>query len=182
MKDLNIHWKDWCWSSNTLVTGCEELTLWKSPWCWERLRAGGEGGDRGWDGWMASLTQWTWVWANSRRQWRTGKPGVLQFMGLQSQTRLSDWTTMEYPFLPPSPLQSLGYFLRLTSTHPWSSALWRKFPLRARPTQWVSILPDCSHRKSSMQTALGPIYLHLSCVFSNLSSPQCSLPLDTSAS
>ena len=53
------------------------------PWCWERLRAGGEGDDRGGDGWMASLTQWTWVGANSGRQWRTGKPGVLQSMGLQ---------------------------------------------------------------------------------------------------
>ena len=52
------------------------------PWCWERLRAGGEGDDRGWDGWMASLTQWTWVWANSGRQ-RTGKPGVLQPKGLK---------------------------------------------------------------------------------------------------
>ena len=53
--NLNIHWKDWCWSSNTLATWCEEMTLWKRPWCWERLKAGGEGGDRGWDGWMASL-------------------------------------------------------------------------------------------------------------------------------
>ena len=44
---LNIHWKDWCWSSNTLVTWCEELIHWKRPWCWERLRAGGEGGNRG---------------------------------------------------------------------------------------------------------------------------------------
>ena len=53
----------------------------------ERLRAGGEGGDRGWDGWMASLTRWTWIWANSRRQWRTGKPGMLQSMGFsRSQT------------------------------------------------------------------------------------------------
>ena len=53
------------------------LTHWKRLWCWERLRAGGEGGDKGWDGWMASLVQWIWVWGNSRRQWRTGKPGVL---------------------------------------------------------------------------------------------------------
>ena len=53
----------------------------KDPWCWERLRTGGERGDRGWDGWMASLTQWTWVWANSGRQWWTGEPGVLQSMG-----------------------------------------------------------------------------------------------------
>ena len=81
---LNIHWKDWCgsWSSNTLATWCEELTHWKRPWCWERLRAG-EGDNRGWDGWMVSSTQWTWIWANSGRQWRTGKPGLLQDMTLQ---------------------------------------------------------------------------------------------------
>ena len=81
----NIHWKDWCWSwnSNTLATWCEELTHWKISWCWERLKAGGEGDDRGWDGWMASPTQWTWVWASSRSWWWTGRPGVLQFMGLQ---------------------------------------------------------------------------------------------------
>ena len=52
----------WSWSSNSLATWCEELTHWKRPWCWERLRAGGEGDDRGWDGWMASSTRWTWVW------------------------------------------------------------------------------------------------------------------------
>ena len=66
---LNSHWKDWFWSwnSNTLATWCEELTHLKRPWCWERLRAGEEGGNRGWDGWMASSTQWTLVWANSGR-------------------------------------------------------------------------------------------------------------------
>ena len=60
---LNIHWKDWCWSwnSSTLATWCKEQTHFKRPWCWERLRAGGEGDDRGWDSWMAWLTQWTWV-------------------------------------------------------------------------------------------------------------------------
>ena len=62
---------------------------WKRPWCWERLSARGERGNRGWDGWMASPTQWTWVWANSRREWRTGKPGVLQSMG--SQRVGQDW-------------------------------------------------------------------------------------------
>ena len=68
---LNIHWKDWCWSwnSNTLPTWCEELTRWKRPWCWERLKAGGEGDDRRWDGWMSSPTRWTWVWANSGSWW-----------------------------------------------------------------------------------------------------------------
>ena len=82
---LNILWKDWRWSwnSNTLATWCEELTQWKRLWCWERLRAGGEGDDRGWDGWMTSLTQWTWVWVNSGSWWWTGRPGMLQSMGSQ---------------------------------------------------------------------------------------------------
>ena len=60
----------------------EELSHWKRPWCWVRLKAG-EGDDRGQDGWMASLTQWTWVWASSWRWWRTGKTNVLQCKGLQ---------------------------------------------------------------------------------------------------
>ena len=68
--------------ANTLATWREEMTHWKRPWCWERLKAG-EGDDRGWDGWIASPTQWTWAWANSRRWWRTGKPGVPQSMGSQ---------------------------------------------------------------------------------------------------
>ena len=82
---LNIHWKDWCWSwnSNSLATWCEELTHWKRPWCWERLKAGGEGDNGGWDGWRASLTQWAWVWVNLESWWWTGKPGVLQSMGSQ---------------------------------------------------------------------------------------------------
>ena len=82
---LNIHWKDWCWSwnSNTLATWYEELTYWKRPWCWERLKAGEEGEDRGWDGWMASPNQWTWVWVNSGSWWWTGRPGMLQSLGLQ---------------------------------------------------------------------------------------------------
>ena len=57
---------------------CEEPTHWKRPCCWERLRAGGEGNDKGWDGWMASSSQWTWIWANSGREWRTEEPGMLQ--------------------------------------------------------------------------------------------------------
>ena len=88
-----IHWEDrcWSWSSNTLATWCEELTHCTRPWCWERLKAGGEGDNRGWDGWMASPTQWTWVWVKSG-SWRwTGRPGVLQFMG--SQRVRHDWAT-----------------------------------------------------------------------------------------
>ena len=65
-----VHWKDrcWSWNSNTLATWCEVLTHLKRPWCWERLKER-EGDSRGWDGWMASLTQWTWVWVNSRSWW-----------------------------------------------------------------------------------------------------------------
>ena len=82
---LNIHWKDcrWSWSFDTLTTWCEEMTHWKRPWCWERLKAGGEGDDRGWNGWMASPIRWTWVWASSGSWWWIGRPGVLQSMGLQ---------------------------------------------------------------------------------------------------
>ena len=76
----------------TLATWCKELTHWKRSWCWERLKVEGEGDDRGWDGWMASPIRWTWVWASSRNWWWTGKPGVLQSMGSQNQTRLSHWT------------------------------------------------------------------------------------------
>ena len=95
---MGVHWKGWCWSwnSNTLVTWCGELTHWKRPWCWEKLRAGGEGDDRGWDSWMASPTQWTWVWVNSRSWWWTGRPGMLWSMESQSQTRLSDWTELSF--------------------------------------------------------------------------------------
>ena len=69
-----------------------ELThIRKRPWCWERLKAGGEGGDRGWDDWMASLTQWTWVWVDSESWWWTGSPGVLWFLG--SKVVRHDWVT-----------------------------------------------------------------------------------------
>ena len=90
---LGFLWKEWCWSwnSSTLATSCEELTHWKRLWCWEGLRAGREGDDRGWDGWMALLTRWTWVWVNSRSWWWTGRPGMLQFMG--SQRVGHDWAT-----------------------------------------------------------------------------------------
>ena len=90
---LNVHWKDWCWSwsSNTLATWYEEPTHWKRPQCWERLKVGGEGDDRGWDSWMASPTRWTWVWASSGSWWWIGKPGMLQSMRLQ-RVRY-DWVT-----------------------------------------------------------------------------------------
>ena len=111
----------------------EEPTHWKRAWFWGRLRAGREGSDRGWDGWMASSTQWTWVWANSRRWWRTGNPGMQQSMGLPSQTCLSDWTTTEnrksniiliYFTDNDFKLETRIYISMLHST------LWRRYDLR----------------------------------------------------
>ena len=85
-----------------MLNSCEELTHWKRLWCWEGLGPGGEGNNRGWDGWMASLIQWTWVWVNSGSWWWTGRPGVMRFMGLQRvghdwATELTYWT--EYSML-----------------------------------------------------------------------------------
>ena len=84
----------------------ETLILWppdvknrfdlERPWCWKRLKAGGRGDDRGWDGWMASPTRWTWVWVSSRRWWWTGKPGMVQSVGLQRVGH--DWAHTNYPY------------------------------------------------------------------------------------
>ena len=100
---LNINWKDWCWSSNSLATWCKELTHWKRPWCWERLKVGREGDDRGWDGWMAAPTWWTWLWTSSGSWWWTGKPGLLQSMG--SQRVGHNWATeLNWTEFDPVPL------------------------------------------------------------------------------
>ena len=91
---LNYHCRPRSWAaesdrnylgviSSTLATSCEELTHWKRLWCREGLGTRGEGDDRGWDGWTASLTRWTWVSVNSGSWWWTGRPGVLRFMGSQ---------------------------------------------------------------------------------------------------
>ena len=74
-----------------MATWCKELTHSKRPWYWERLKAGREGDDRGWDGWMASLTRYTWVWTRSGSWWWTGRPDVLQSM--ESQRVRHDWVT-----------------------------------------------------------------------------------------
>ena len=92
---LNIHSKDWGWSFNTLANWCEELTLWKIHWCWERLRVRGEGDHRGWDGWMASPTWCTWAWVNSGSWWWTGRPGML-WVGHNWVTELN-WTELKTP-------------------------------------------------------------------------------------
>ena len=110
-------------------TDAEALILWtpdarspdathrKRPGWWEKLRTGGEGGDRAWDGWMTSWTQWTWVWANSRRWWRTGKPGMLQSMGLPRVRQ--DWLTEQEQNKRQSLILNLQIYLR----SPWSGVL-----------------------------------------------------------
>ena len=91
------------------ATSCEELTHWKRLWCWEGLGAGEEGDNRGWDGWMTSLTRWMWVWVNSGSWW-WGRPGVLQFMG--SQRVRHDWET------------ELNQFTGRTDAEPEALILW----------------------------------------------------------
>ena len=118
---LNIHWRDWYWgwSSNTLATWCEESTHWKNPWCWERLKAGGEGDDRGWNGWIASSTQWTWVWASSGRceeqgslaccnLWGSKEPDTTETLK-NNDSMLIKWRTLsKFPRVcPPSHVQIL---------------------------------------------------------------------------
>ena len=126
---MNIQWKDsWSWNSNTLATWYEELTHRKRPWCWERLKVGGEGDNRGWDGWMAPSTPWTWVWVSSKSWWWTGKPGVLQSMG--SQRVGHDWVTerlnwTEPVFLSPSWAMHLcDFYIKMNSVlgcYSWGS-------------------------------------------------------------
>ena len=84
----------WSWNSSPLATWWEELTHWKRPWCWERLKAGGEGVNRGWDGWMASPTQWTWVWVGSGSWWWIGSLACCSPWDCKESdmTELLNWT------------------------------------------------------------------------------------------
>ena len=109
-----LNWKDWYWSwnSNILATWYK-LAHWKRPWCWERSKAG-EGDNRGWDGWMASPTQCTWVWVSSRSWWWTVRPGVLQSMGSQSVGH--NWATELNVFPCYSPLCP-SFFCYISCSH-----------------------------------------------------------------
>ena len=136
----------WCPNSNTLATWCEEPTHWKRPWCWERLKAGGEGDDRGWDGWMASPTQWTWVWASSGRRWWTGKPGMLRSTGSQR----------------------VGYDLRTTHHQQFSSCPGLQWWLSAKESarqrrrrgfnRWTGKMPYALVKLSRFSTATEPTF------------------------
>ena len=138
-----------------LDTWCEALTHWKRPWCWERLRAGGEADDRGWDGWMASSTQWTWVWVDSRSWWWTERPGVLQFLvskrvGHDWGTELN-WTEW-FNTGSSSLLPGTGLFLQVTeiSPLPWPSPVFScpsDLPLPSvfiiAPSSFTDIIASC---------------------------------------
>ena len=115
------------------------LTYWERPWCWERLKMGGEGDNR--DGWMASPIQWTWVWVNSRSWWWTGKPGVLQSMRSQrvghdcaielnwfSIFRLCHWYSLVNHLTLPMP-----YF---PTTIKWRRSYPSSTPYLPPPNQW----------------------------------------------
>ena len=130
---INIHWC-WTWSSNTSATWCEELTHWQRPWCWEWIKAGWEVDDRGWDGWMASPTLWTWVWANSGSWWRTGKPGMLQSMGSQWVTELN-WTPYMWASLVAQIVKNLPAMQEI-----WVQSLGHKDPLEKGMATHSSIL------------------------------------------
>ena len=123
-----------------LATWCEERThLKRLIWCWERLKAGGEGDDRGWDGWMASPTQWTWVWVSSRSWWWTGKPGILQSMRFQSHTWLSDWTELDWGT---SHLLCTLFLLLLHQLHLRSSSIRSQrlgTPAPYQPSPWMRL-------------------------------------------
>ena len=148
---LNNHWKDWCWSwsSNTLATWWEELTPWKRPRYWERLKAGREGDNRGWGGWMASPTWWTWVSASSGSWWWTGKPSMLQSMGLQRVRHdWAAWTELKVflPFLSAEQLTNSAYglqglfFVTVLSCSVESDSLWPHGVYPARlPCPWDSL-------------------------------------------
>ena len=114
--------------------------IWKRPWCWEGLGAGGKGDNRGWDGWMASPTQWTWVWVNSRSWWWPGRPGVLRFMG--SQRVGHDWATelnWHDSILEVDPLQMSGVLCpRLLF---WCLTCTLLMPWPAHPLSVLSLCP-----------------------------------------
>ena len=188
---LGVHWKDWCWSwnSNTLATWCKELTDLKRPWCWETLRSGGEGDDRGWDGWMASPPQWSWVWLNSGSWWWTRRPGVLQFMELQRvghnwETALNCHTYLIYPLFL---LLSIFPSIRVFSNESALPIRWPKywsFSFNISPSNeypglisfrmyWLDLVAVQGTLKSLLQhhSSKAPILLHSAFLIVQLSHP-----------
>ena len=128
------------------ATWYEELTHLKRPWCWERLRAGGEGDDRGWDGWMGSPTQWTWVWVDSGSWWWTGRPGVLWFTGLQRVGH--NWAT-ELNWMP----NFLKFFQKGRGEETFKLILWGQHHPNSKTTEEKK-----SNTKTTRKEIYKPIY------------------------
>ena len=126
-----------------------ELTHLKRPWFWERLRAGGEEDDRGWDGWMASPTRCMWVWVNSGSWWWTGRPGVLQLMGSQSWTRLSDWTEL---YILALNLTSFMHYRWLIHSFPFKKYIYSE-PGFLTWKMWIIPCTSQINDKTSMQVS-----------------------------
>ena len=118
--------------------------IWRD-WCWERLKAGGKGDNRGWDGWVASPTQWTLVWASSRSWWWTGKPGMLQSMCAKIRKGLSNWTeTAKHPTIwRPVPSDSLEHRVPLSTLNSLRGC-WRSIATTAQGSISVEADGKCS--------------------------------------
>ena len=144
--------------SNTLATSCEELTHWKRPWCWEGLGAGGEGDDRGWDGWMASPTRWTWVWVNSESLWWTGRPGVLRLWG-RKESDTTEWLNWTLYIIEVCVCQSQSSNLSVRHALPLVTSLfstWNTKGFNFDEVQAVFSLVACTFGVASKKPSLNP--------------------------
>ena len=110
--------------------------LLKRPWCWERLKAEGEGDDRGWDGWMALPPQWTWVWVDSRSWWWRGRPAVLRSVGLQrighncaAELNWSEYSTAQGRYRHPGRINRCSVYKAVQVLKTWSSLLFFSFEI-----------------------------------------------------
>ena len=127
---------------------CEELTHWKRPWCWKRSKAGEEGDDRGWDKWMASPTRWTWIWASSRRWWRTEDPRGCSSRGRKewdvierlNSSNVKKTTRLSLPILIPTPPKD-WYLLPHRCAVNVSNTLSTSLPSRAN--DYLMVLHPC---------------------------------------
>ena len=188
--------EDWCWSwySNTLDNWCVEPTHLKRPWCWERLKAGEERDDRGWDGWMASPTRWTWVWVSSGSWWWTGGLACRSPWGHKESntTERLNWTEWSHVSLVtqmvknPSAVQktwvwSLGqedalekgmttHFSILAWKIPWTS----EEPGRRQPMGSQRVRHDWMTNTHTLSAPMHRLHTHASLTLRNHVWPLCS--------